>query len=135
MQLQRLCALEREKIEQEYLELIKRIEYYNLILASEKKQEALIKEELKEVKEKFSDPRRTEIVAQKEEIEIEDLIVEEDMVVTITGLRLYQAPAADRLPAAAPRRTRGNSDDHGGGRFCRTSVCRFQQGHAALFFQ
>ena len=85
MQLQRLCALEREKIEQEYLELIKRIEYYNLILASEKKQEALIKEELKEVKEKFSDPRRTEIVAQKEEIEIEDLIVEEDMVVTITG--------------------------------------------------
>ncbi len=85
MQLQRLCALERKKIEEEYLELIKRIEYYNTILASEKKQEALIIEEMEELKKKFADSRRTEIVAQKEEIEIEDLIVEEDMVVAITG--------------------------------------------------
>ena len=85
MQLQRLCALEREKIEQEYLGLIKMIEYYNSILASEKKQEDLIKGELADIKEKFADERRTDIVAQKEEIEIEDLIVEEDMVVTITG--------------------------------------------------
>ncbi len=85
MQLQRLCALERKKIDQEYLELLKRIEYLRSILASEKRQEALIKEELKELKDKFADPRRTEIVAQKEEIEIEDLIVEEDMVVSVTG--------------------------------------------------
>lgn len=85
MQLQRLCALERKKIEDEYLELIKLIEYLNSILASEKKQEALIKEELKELKDKFADERRTDIVTQKEEIEIEDLIVEEDMVVVITG--------------------------------------------------
>ncbi|MDD5194584.1 MAG: DNA gyrase subunit A [Candidatus Omnitrophica bacterium] len=85
MQLVRLCALEREKLDAEYLELIKKIEYYNLILASEKKQEELIKEELKLLREKFPENRRTEIVAQKEEIEIEDLIVEEDMVVTITG--------------------------------------------------
>lgn len=84
MQLVRLCALERKKIEEEYLELIKKIEYYNLILSSEKRQEEMIKEELKEIKEKFSDKRRTEIVSQKEEIEIEDLIVEEDMVVTIS---------------------------------------------------
>ncbi|MBU2473220.1 MAG: DNA gyrase subunit A [Candidatus Omnitrophica bacterium] len=84
MQLQRLCALERQKIEDEYLELLKRIEYLKGILASEKKQEALIKEELKDLKDKFADPRRTDIVAQKEEIEVEDLIVEEEMVVTIS---------------------------------------------------
>ncbi len=84
MQLQRLCALEREKIEQEYLELLKKIEYFNSILSSEKKQEEMIKEELTEIKEKFGDPRRTNIVAQKEEIEVEDLIVEEDMVITIS---------------------------------------------------
>lgn len=85
MQLVRLCALERKKIDDEYLELIKKIEYYKLILSSEKKQEELIKEELKDLKAAFSDERRTEIVAQKEEIEIEDLIVEEDMVITISG--------------------------------------------------
>ncbi len=84
MQLQRLCALERKKIDEEYLELIKKIEYYNSILASERKQEGLIKDELKEIKDKFADQRRTEIVAQKEEIEVEDLIVEEDVVVTVT---------------------------------------------------
>jgi len=85
LQLQRLCALERKKIEEEYLELLKLIEYLKSILASEKKQEALIKEELKELKEKLGDERRTDIVAQKEEIEVEDLIIEEDMVVTISG--------------------------------------------------
>jgi DNA gyrase subunit A len=85
MQLQRLCALERKKIEEEYLGLLKHIAYLKSILASEKKQEELIKEELTLVQEKFSDRRRTEIVSQKEEIEVEDLIVEEDMVVSITG--------------------------------------------------
>jgi DNA gyrase subunit A len=86
MQLQRLCALERKKIEQEYEELLKKIEQLKSILFSEKKQESLIKEELKEIKEKFSDPRRTDIVAEKEEIEVEDLIVEEEMVIAISRL-------------------------------------------------
>lgn len=84
IQLQRLCALERKKVEEEYLELLKKIEYLNSILASEKKQEGLIKEELKEVKEKFADTRRTSIVAEDEEIEAEDLIAEEEMVITIS---------------------------------------------------
>ncbi len=84
MQLQRLCALERKKTEEEYLELLKKIEHLKFILSSEKKQELLIKEELKELKDKFSDPRRTKIVAQTEEIEVEDLIIEEDMVITIS---------------------------------------------------
>ncbi len=99
MQLQRLCALEREKIDKEYLDLIKKIEYYKLILSSEKKQEELIKEELKELKSKFADPRRTEIVAKEEEIEIEDLIVEEEVVVTITGSGYIK-----RQPIASYRR-------------------------------
>ena len=85
MQLQRLCALERNKIDAEYLELLKKIEYFNSILISEKKQESLIKEELIDIKAKFADPRRTDIVSQSEDIEIEDLIIEEDMVISITG--------------------------------------------------
>lgn len=99
MQLQRLCALERKKIDEEYLELIKKIEYYQLILSSERKQEELIKEELKELKEKFADPRRTEIIAEKEEIEIEDLIVEEEVVIAITGSGYIK-----RQPISAYRR-------------------------------
>lgn len=98
MQLQRLCALERKKIDDEYLELLKRIESLKIILSSEKKQEELIKEELKELKEKFADERRTDIVAEKEEIEIEDLIVEEDMVVSITGTGYIK-----RMPVTAYR--------------------------------
>ncbi|MCF7908195.1 MAG: DNA gyrase subunit A [Candidatus Omnitrophica bacterium] len=101
MQLQRLCALERKKIDQEYLELLEKIEYLKSILSSEKKQEDLIKEELKELKEKFSDPRRTDIVAQKEEIEVEDLIVEEEMVVTIS-----KAGYIKRIPLSNYRQQR-----------------------------
>ena len=101
MQLQRLCALERKKIDEEYLELLKKIEQLKSILASEKKQEALIKDELKELKDKFADPRRTDIVAQKEEIEIEDLIVEEDMVITIS-----KAAYIKRIPLSSYRQQR-----------------------------
>ncbi|MCM8770452.1 MAG: DNA gyrase subunit A [Candidatus Omnitrophica bacterium] len=85
MQLQRLTALERDKLEAEYLDLIKKIEFYKSILASEKKIEAIIKEECQELKKKYGDERRTEIVAEVEEIEIEDLIAEEDMVITISN--------------------------------------------------
>jgi DNA gyrase subunit A len=84
MQLQRLTALERSKIEAEYLELIKKIEFYHSILASEKKIEAIIKQECLELKKKYGDSRRTEIVAQAQEIEIEDLIAEEDVVITLS---------------------------------------------------
>ena len=98
MQLQRLCALERKKIDDEYLELLKKIEQLKAILASEKKQEALIKEELKEIKEKFGDSRRTDTVAQKEEIEIEDLIVEEDMVIAVS-----KAGYIKRMPLSSYR--------------------------------
>jgi DNA gyrase subunit A len=85
MRLQRLTGLERDKIEQEYLETIQLIEKLKGILASKVKRMAIIKEELLELKKKYGDERRTEIRAEEEEeFSIEDLIAEEDMVITIT---------------------------------------------------
>lgn len=85
MRLQRLTGLERDKIEQEYLETIQLIEKLKGILASKVKRMTIIKEELLELKKKFGDERRTEIRAEEEEeFSIEDLIAEEDMVITIT---------------------------------------------------
>ncbi len=85
MQLQRLTALERGKIEEEYKELLKDIERFRSILASGEKIDDIIKEDLVGIKKKFADERRTEIAAKAEEIEIEDLIAEEDMVITISN--------------------------------------------------
>ena len=84
MQLQRLTALERDKIDAEYLELLKKIELCRAILASEKKIEGIIKEELEVLKKKYGDERRTDIVGEVEELEMEDLIADEDVVVTIS---------------------------------------------------
>ena len=84
MKLQQLTALEIEKINKEYQELIKLIEELKSLLASERKIYNLMKEELQKIKEKYADARRTEILSREKEISIEDLIKEEDMVVTIT---------------------------------------------------
>ncbi|MFA5410712.1 MAG: DNA gyrase subunit A [Candidatus Omnitrophota bacterium] len=84
MQLQRLTALERDKLDAEYAELLKKIELCRAILASEKKIEGIIKEELEGLKKKYGDERRTDIVAEVEELEVEDLIADEDVVVTIS---------------------------------------------------
>jgi DNA gyrase subunit A len=84
LRLYQLTGLERDKIEEEYLELIKRIEYLKSLLASEKKLMAVVKQELLEVKEKYGDPRRTDIVADEGEIDIEDLIANEACIVTIS---------------------------------------------------
>jgi len=99
MQLQRLTALERDKIEAEYLELLKKIELCRAILASEKKIEAIIKEELAELKKKYGDERRTDIVGEVEELEIDDLIADEDVVVTIS-----HGGYIKRLPVSAYRK-------------------------------
>ena len=99
MQLQRLTALERDKIEAEYLELLKKIELCRSILASEKKIEAIIKEELEAVKQKYGDERRTDLVGEAEELEVEDLIAEEDVVVTIS-----HGGYIKRLPVSAYRK-------------------------------
>lgn len=84
MRLSRLTGLERKKVEDEYLELIKSIAQLKGILESKVKRMQLIKEELLELKKKYADPRRTEIKEEEEEFTLEDLIAEEDMVITIT---------------------------------------------------
>jgi len=99
MQLQRLTALERDKIDAEYAELLKKIELCRAILASEKKIEGIIKEELEELKKKYGDERRTEIVGEVEELDVEDLIAEEDVVVTIS-----HGGYIKRLPVSAYRK-------------------------------
>ncbi len=84
MRLQRLTGLERKKIEDEYRDIIKLIEKLKGILASEEKRYLIIKDELLEIKEKYGDERRTEIIYNYEEFSLEDIIAEEDVVVTIT---------------------------------------------------
>jgi len=101
LQLQRLTHLEREKIEQEYLELIKKIQYYESILKSERKVLDIIKEETAKLGEQFGDERRTEIVREVEELEIEDLIAEENVVITIS-----HAGYIKRIPVDAYRKQR-----------------------------
>jgi DNA gyrase subunit A len=101
MQLQRLTALERDKLEAEYLELIKRIEYYQMLLKSEQKVLELIKRELVELKQRFGDARRTEILGEVKDFKIEDLIAEEDVVITIS-----HAGYIKRLPVSAYRKQR-----------------------------
>jgi len=86
MRLQRLTGLEREKIEEEYAALVERIEELKEILENRDKRMVIIKEELLEIKKKFKDVRRTEIVEDDGDIDIdiEDMIANEDMVITMT---------------------------------------------------
>ena len=84
MRLQALTGLECDKVLEEHKETVELIAKLRAILASEKEIYRIIVEELKEIKEKYGDERRTQIVAQSEEISIEDLIVDEDMAVTIS---------------------------------------------------
>jgi DNA gyrase subunit A len=84
MRLQRLTGLERDKINQEYLGLLKEIAYFKEILGSERLVLSIIKDELAEVRNEYGDIRRTEIMEATRELTIEDMIVEEDMVVTIS---------------------------------------------------
>ena len=84
MRLQRLTGLEREKIEDEYTELQKTIQYLKDVLSNEELLLGIIKDELLEIRRKYSDSRRTEIIPHQDEIDIEDLIDEHDVVVTLT---------------------------------------------------
>jgi DNA gyrase subunit A len=84
LQLQRLTALEREKIQQEYDDLRKKIAEYQEILASEKALKKVIVNELKEIQKDYGDLRRTEIIEEQAEIKLEDLIAVEDVVITVS---------------------------------------------------
>jgi len=85
MRLQKLTGLERDKIKEEYNELLQRIAEYKEILASEDRQKEIAKEELLEIKETYGDERRTDITYDDGEISIEDLIADEPVVVTISN--------------------------------------------------
>src|SRR3990167_8837765 len=111
LQLQRLTALERHKIDEEYLELLKKIEFYKTLLKSRAKVLEIIKEESEGIAKKFGDDRRTQIVAQEKEIEIEDLIADEDVLVTIS-----HAGYIKRMPVTTYRQQkRGGRGVQGGG--------------------
>ncbi|MCK4373427.1 MAG: DNA gyrase subunit A, partial [candidate division Zixibacteria bacterium] len=99
MRLQRLTGLERKKIEEEYRELIKRISQLRAILESKALRMQIIKEETQELAERFGDNRRTEIQDAADELTLEDLIAEEEMVITISHLGYIK-----RLSVSAYRR-------------------------------
>ena len=105
MRLGRLTQLERRKVEEDLAETLARIEEYRGILASTERQMGIIKDEVTEIKRRFGDERRTQIVPSIEEISIEDLIAEEDMVITIS-----HAGYAKRQPVS------GYRSQHRGGR-------------------
>ncbi|MCB9249689.1 MAG: DNA gyrase subunit A [Ignavibacteriales bacterium] len=84
MRLQRLTGLERKKIEDEYKDIIKLIEKLRGILDNEKKRNIIIRDELIAIKERYGDKRRTEIIKNYKEFSLEDIIAEEDVVVTIS---------------------------------------------------
>ncbi len=96
MKLQRLTGLEREKIMQDYGDILKEIERLRAILESEELVRQIIKDELIEIKEKYGDDRRTEINTETKDIRLEDLIAEEDMVITFTHLGyIKRTPLSD----------------------------------------
>lgn len=99
MKLKKLTGLEREKIEEEYEELIKQIEYLTSILESEEKLFAVIKDELIEIKNKYNDERRTHIEEVVNDIDIEDLIQEEEVTITLTHAGYIKRISSDTYSA------------------------------------
>jgi DNA gyrase subunit A len=109
MRLQRLTGLERKKIEDEYRETIKLIERLKAVLKSKQLQMEIIREELVALKEKFGDERRTEIVYKAEEFSVEDMIAEEQVVITVS-----HGGFVKRFPVSGYRRqTRGGRGSTG----------------------
>ena len=98
MKLRRLTGLEREKIEQELAELREKIEYYKRVLSDKGLLKQIIKDELLEIKEKYNSKRLTKITDEVKELDVEDLIAEEEVAVTVT-----KAGYVKRLPVATYR--------------------------------
>ncbi|MBD3181961.1 DNA gyrase subunit A [Candidatus Poribacteria bacterium] len=101
MTLQRLTGLERQKIDEEYTNILVSIQEFQAILANDQLKRNIIKEELLELKEKYGDERRTEIVMDEGEIKVEDLIADQDVVVTIS-----HSGYVKRLPLTTYRKQR-----------------------------
>ncbi|MCR4436538.1 MAG: DNA gyrase subunit A [Clostridiales bacterium] len=95
MRLGRLTGLEREKLESEYRELLEKIKYYREVLADERLVLKIIKDELAVIKEKYAEERKTKIIADESEIDVEDLIQEEESVITLTHFGYIKRQPAD----------------------------------------
>ncbi|KGK89423.1 DNA gyrase subunit A [Desulfosporosinus sp. HMP52] len=109
MRLKRLTGLERDKLENQYKELMDTIAYLKSVLASEAKVIGIIKEKLEEIKNKFGDPRRTQITLDVSKMDIEDLIAVEDVVITVTHYGYIK-----RLPLSTYKsQNRGGKGVHG----------------------
>jgi DNA gyrase subunit A len=101
MRLQRLTGLERRKLKEEHEELLQQIAYLKSVLEDPSKLRGIIKEELLRIKQKYADPRRTEIHPEEADLDIEDLIAEEEVIVTIT-----HSGYVKRIPVTAYRKQR-----------------------------
>ena len=112
MRLQRLTGLERDKIQEQYREIREKIEYYESVLADEAMRMGIIKDELEDLKVKYGDERRTSITFAEGEIRIEDLIANEDVIVTITNQGYIKRTLASEYQAQG----RGGKGFRGAGR-------------------
>lgn len=101
MRLQKLTGLEREKVDQEYRDIVDKIAEFRTILSDRARQNLIIKEELLEIKERYGDERRTQIVYSAEDFSVEDMIADEDVVVTISNKGFIK-----RMPVSGYRRQR-----------------------------
>lgn len=101
MRLQKLTGLETEKVDQEYRDIVDKIAEFRTILSDRSRQNQIIKEELLEIKERYGDERRTQIVYSAEDFSVEDMIADEDVVVTISNKGFIK-----RMPVSGYRRQR-----------------------------
>jgi len=101
MRLQKLTGLERDKIDTEYHDIVSQISEYRNILSNQDEQKAIIKEELLQLKDRYGDERRTQVVYSADDFSIEDMIADEDVVVTISNKGFIK-----RMPVSGYRRQR-----------------------------
>ena len=135
MRLHRLTGLEQEKLTNEYEEILETVKELLQILSEPERLMAVIREELEAVRDQYGDERRTEILEHRIDLSLEDLITEEDVVVTLSHARLCQVPVARPLPGAAPWRHRKVCDPGQGRRFYRPVVHSEHARYAAVFHQ
>ena len=111
LRLQKLTGLERDKIKEEYDELMKMIEYYRDVLGNEELRMDIIKDELADMREKYGDERRTEIVFSGDDISMEDMIADEEVVITVSHLGYVKRTALNeyRIQGRGGRGAKGSS--------------------------
>ena len=114
LRLQQLTALEADTLRQEHADKMERIRELRELLGNEDMVLDLIKTELLEISERYGDERRTEIAPSEDDIDIEDLIADQQMVISITNSGYIKSLPAGHLPRPAPRRRRDHRDGHEG---------------------